>query len=879
MFVKSAQPQVTCESDKRQELTRTLPLCRLPSVVNIYYVSSFVTVTQVTKLKTDRVHTVITMLYSQRLAEAMTILSTILVGAASTGVGARTRGSASTSTWERMPVVRRLYGEENSHVRRNVAELEERMERYQTGLLMDPNHIVPYDNHPYTNQLPLEPYRQRRIDDDDDPRNRRRLDEETVVTDLFQPMRIHFETKALDDMRNDENAAKIDCTCLRKRVALLVVIVSSLDVLFWHCSRSFACVDGVPGIENVILPRTREFWETALSVVPVSGKLRISAFDLNERIFCGDPQFSRVPDHYVSDGISETDLILFVSGSASAQFCAARTLAVAVACNFDQFDRPTAGAVNVCLDNIELNDDGSASDAVTLDYVDVSIHEVGHVLGMSSNSYRFFYDPNTGKPRTNRPFDTRSVTCVNGIERSIILPGESTMVFGTRQDGTRYASIVTEKVRQIARNQFDCQELEGASLENQPTRSDSCSGDHWDERLYYPEAMSGVIAPTANILSSLTLALMEDSGWYKANYTVSRMSPWGLGGGCDFVEQTCLTKVAGGQPTVPNYARGFFCASEGEKGCSSEHTHKMACQIINYLFVVGQDVPTANQFFPVTSLGGPQQSDFCPVYGSTYQNKKAESLNCKIPENTPSFPNSFNEKYGPDSHCVQSSSGEGRCYESFCVKEDMTFRFEVAGKFYVCREDFQRIEIPFTDTRTFPHTVTCPRLSQVCPDLFCPFNCAGRGICDYTNEFNGTTLPVCKCFDPADTSLACSDSLIPDGGFLDDAGTLLDNLEENFFDPLVAIFVDHPDKWTTASWAWAAGLISVGFVLVLCVCSSMCPTSNRKRRAKKSRASSRPRARQDKYSAAPTRTPPTAKVVQKNPRSSRQVESSRLYNM
>ena len=635
----------------------------------------------------------------------------------------------------------------------------------------------------------------------------------------------------------------------------------------------------ITGIENVVLPRTRDLWERALSVVPVSGNLRISSFDLDQGRYCGDTEFSSVSSTYISQGIPGKDLILFVSGSPSTRFCASRTLAVAVACNFDQFDRPTAGAINVCLDNIEVNADGSISDVVTDDYVDVCIHEVGHVLGMSSNSYRFFYDPDTGKARTGRPFTARSVTCVDGTQRSQILPGESTMLFGSRQDGTRYASIVTDKVRQIARNQFDCPTLEGASLENQPTRTDSCTGDHWDERLYYPESMSGVLSPTTNILSSLTLALMEDSGWYKANYTVTRMSPWGLGAGCDFVEKECLTAVAGGSPTIPDYSRGFFCASENDKGCSSEHSHKMACQVINYLFVVGQDVPAENQFFSTTTLGGPRQADYCPVYGNTYGNRKAEGLDCRISTNTPSFPNTYNEVYGPNSKCVVSSSGEGRCYESFCVKSDMTFQFNVVGRFYVCEYDFEKKSIPLSDG-TRPHTVTCPRLSQACPDLFCPFNCAGRGICDYTNTENGTVRPVCKCFDPTDTSAACSDSLIPDGGFLDDAGTLLDNLEENFFDPLVAVFVDHYDLWTTASWAWAIGLVTVGVILILCVCSSLCPSPTRG----KGKSGALSRSRPVQYRAVPTRSsraPPTrssrATTSYKQPR--REESSSRLYNI
>ena len=45
-----------------------------------------------------------------------------------------------------------------------------------------------------------------------------------------------------------------------------------------------------------------------------------------------------------------------MSARPSTRFCGPSTLAVAVACNFDQFDRPIAGAINFCLDQITLND-------------------------------------------------------------------------------------------------------------------------------------------------------------------------------------------------------------------------------------------------------------------------------------------------------------------------------------------------------------------------------------------------------------------------------------------------------------------------------------------------------------------------------------------
>ncbi|EEC51060.1 predicted protein [Phaeodactylum tricornutum CCAP 1055/1] len=693
--------------------------------------------------------------------------------------------STTASNRERMHVVRRLYGSHARDVRNVLDEVETRMQRYQTGFNVDPEHVVPYENHPF------EEMKHRNLQDDGSETST--TDTVNNSTSRFRNMRIRFETKALDDMRDATNAAKID----------------------WY--------------KNLVLPVTAQFWSQALQVVPVAGRLRISAGDLESRTYCGDSEFTAVPTSHVTEGLDNTDLVLYVSGSPSSRFCPDRTLAVAVPCNFDQWDRPTAGAINVCLDNIELNPDGTATSEVKQDYVDVTIHEVAHVLGHSSNSYRFFWDPETGTPRTTRPFSPRTVTCVNGEERTGIYPGETTMGFFER-NGQRYATIVTPKVRAIARNQFDCQSLEGGQLENQPTRSESCTGDHWDERLFYPEAMSGIISPTTNILSSLTLALMEDSGWYKANYTSSRMSPWGLGVGCDFVNKPCIVQGRNG-PTLPDHALGFFCNTEGQKSCSSELTHKMACTIVDYSKESPQELPPKeNQYFPnAPGKGGPRQGDYCPVFGSTYDNKDTSELDCTNAGNNGAALNFYGERYGDDSQCIPSSSGEGRCYVTKCVRNPKVLEVNVGGKWLTCVSDYQRIDTGIIGTN-IPQTLICPRISQACPDLFCPFNCAGRGTCNYTNRVNGTVQPKCECFDPDDTSEACSDSLIPEGDFLDDSSGLFDNLEENFFDPLLVVFIDHPNKWTGASWAWATGLITMCLILLLCICSSFMP--QRKSKAK-----------------------------------------------
>ena len=54
-----------------------------------------------------------------------------------------------------------------------------------------------------------------------------------------------------------------------------------------------------------------------------------------------------------------------------------------------------------------------------------------------------------------------------------------------------------------------------AALENQPTSSGTCYGSHWEELHWNNELMAASTSSTNMVHSALTLALLEDSGWYK----------------------------------------------------------------------------------------------------------------------------------------------------------------------------------------------------------------------------------------------------------------------------------------------------------------------------------------------------------------------------
>lgn len=155
------------------------------------------------------------------------------------------RGTSATSSSPgnakagRMHPIRRLYGEDNASVRRELSKIEtESTDYWRTGIKGDPDHVVRYKNHPYA--------KKNRDGHGDDatkttPTTRRLQEEDDGDSDsIFKPMRIRFDTSSLESQRTATNGAQIDF------------------------------------IENKILPRMSRFWSETLSVVPVEDKLILS---------------------------------------------------------------------------------------------------------------------------------------------------------------------------------------------------------------------------------------------------------------------------------------------------------------------------------------------------------------------------------------------------------------------------------------------------------------------------------------------------------------------------------------------------------------------------------------------------------------------------
>lgn len=82
--------------------------------------------------------------------------------------------------------------------------------------------------------------------------------------------------------------------------------------------------------------------------------------------------------------------------------------------------------------------------------------------------------------------------------------------------------------------------------------------------------MTGIAARNP-VFSEFTLALFEDMGYYKVNYSIAEPLKFGKNKGCTFIKESC--KMWKG-------SKDYFC--EGEDHCSYDLKDKSQCLLRTY---------------------------------------------------------------------------------------------------------------------------------------------------------------------------------------------------------------------------------------------------------------------------------------------------------
>ncbi|XP_029382793.1 leishmanolysin-like peptidase 2 [Echeneis naucrates] len=258
-------------------------------------------------------------------------------------------------------------------------------------------------------------------------------------------------------------------------------------------------------------------------------------------------------------GLPDTDLLLYLHLQSSDK-CRAEpdVLAYAVHCQTDTQGRPVAGVVVICRE---------ALTAATFNHqatVQIVIHELFHVLGFSRDLFHTWKDC---------PSLSRAVGAGCSPRGKVI-----------HSDGSGQMRIYTPSIISALQRHLASTDPElGGPLENLNAPSGSVSS-HWESRILRGSIMAAVLEDWTTVrIDPITLAALQDTGWYTVNLSRAQSLAWGDGEGAAF----------GSLPSCQGKSSSFFCTGSG-LGCHFLHLHKGECQTDPYLEGCGVFKPLKN---------------------------------------------------------------------------------------------------------------------------------------------------------------------------------------------------------------------------------------------------------------------------------------------
>lgn len=528
-------------------------------------------------------------------------------------------------------------------------------------------------------------------------------------------------------------------------------------------------------INHTILPDALAYWEKTLNVRPTLAPIRLSRKCPNNQAFskdndphlycneycenvtsCGEVV---VPEEHLEPcricdragrscrtgvgplgpGIANADFVFYISAMQTDRCFKGQTVAYAAHCQQEaSTERPIAGHANLCPDSISTK----PQDMDTL--LSTVKHEILHALGFSVSLYAYFRDRHgrpltprerSGKPSVNKELQTHkwSEQVMRRIERPNWKIRGGTV-------GKLSWVMVTPRVVEEVRRHFNCSYLEGAEMEDQG--EDGTRLTHWEKRLFENEAMTGTHTQNP-VYSRITLALMEDTGWYMPNYEQAQVLKWGHNQGCDFAMKSCKEWIDNRR------ARGLsihpYCDKVKkdplETECTDSRDSVALCNLVkhqeeldpifqNFDYIPG--VPSAD----LGRYGGSViLADYCPyIQEFTWKSRNTvvRGSQCQFPENNPQEEKNFAlEYYGPGSKCFNHNKkmweeischqvrqwqhwGSG-CYKYSC--ENGRLHIEVANHTYTCYHSKQEIKVQLL-SNGWLHigTIVCPPCQELCAE-------------------------------------------------------------------------------------------------------------------------------------------------------------------
>jgi hypothetical protein len=424
-----------------------------------------------------------------------------------------------------------------------------------------------------------------------------------------------------------------------------------------------------------VVERAKSVIESLIKIQRLSRKLTVTKCN----------QYISIADEIKSLGVN-ADLIIFPYVDTEMQ---GTTQAYASTCVIStRNSRPIAGFMGFTknLNNLKTN---------WLDYyTNIAVHELTHVLGFNSDIFEAFVDENNNRISLEKTIQEITV------------------------DGVKKKMIISPKALEAARKHFNCPDLQGIELENQGGQG--TMGSHWESRIMLTEYMVGFTYDEAT-LSEITLAFLEDTGWYKTNYYTGGLFRFGKNAGCSFINNKCIVN----EKVV---FKNEFCYDKNAPFCTAGRLNKGFCYINNY----SSNIDPAYQYFKEQNEGGLTFTDYCPVSGVPTNKDSYLPWSCSngIKDK---FPREYEESISSNSGCFMSSlinkqhesqfiiATKAICHEYECNYEVNKYNVTIGNNVFECPSKGGYVEV-----EEYSGVFECPPFNLICTS---EIRCNGLADC------------------------------------------------------------------------------------------------------------------------------------------------------
>lgn len=430
-----------------------------------------------------------------------------------------------------------------------------------------------------------------------------------------------------------------------------------------------------------------------------------------------------------AETVEDSDFVLFLS-AAPYMTSGSMTLAWGRPCVLDEStDRPIVGLINFIPAALAI-----ASTSLS---VKIAMHELTHALGFTNLiSTLSSYVDESGQYHAEG--GTASVYRVS-LQKTVAL-------------------IKTPRILAAARKHFGCPELDGVEVEDMGDIG--TVGSHWKKRLFYDDALAGVITTPQLHFSSMTLAFFEDKGYYKVSYDrIEGTSPWGFQRGCSFLTSSCLWLGKSGEADE-------FCFTDDSsttQRCSFNRLSIGRCDVTRYM----SGLPSMYQYFSDSSLGGSMAAmDYCPTvvpYDGTDCITSSATTSTSLASSA--IANRYGNEYGESSRCFVSNlitaawpvgKMQARCFPMTCTAAGQVL-LRIQGVTVACPADGTEGKADTSQLVGVHGEVECPAASLLCSQQSND-GVASRPPADATPTFNHSSGAIwldIPSTNEAETNMSC----------------------------------------------------------------------------------------------------------------------------